>query len=58
MSKVFFDLTLNNPIFITVLILCIWFIPGILIRNIKEKNYESKKKEEQLNKISKLYPKR
>jgi len=51
------DLTLNNPIFISVSILIIWFAPGIVIRRIAEKKYISKQKEIQAQKISKLYPK-
>ena len=51
------DLTLNNPIFITVSILVIWFTPGIIIRRIAEKKYIANKKELQAKKIAKLYPK-
>tara|TARA_Y100001968_G_scaffold114826_1_gene104227 strand:- start:1643 stop:1822 length:180 start_codon:yes stop_codon:yes gene_type:complete len=51
------DLTLNNPIFITVSILVIWFTPGIIIRRIAEKKYIANKKELQAEKIAKLYPK-
>ena len=57
MSYILYDLTLNNPIFITALILTIWFLPGILIRRIAERKYLNKKKEEQTKKINKLYPK-
>tara|TARA_Y100001968_G_scaffold134623_1_gene122798 strand:- start:5140 stop:5322 length:183 start_codon:yes stop_codon:yes gene_type:complete len=53
-----YELTLNNPIFISVLILCIWFIPGIVIRNIAQKNMIAKKKLKQAEQISKLYPER
>ena len=49
--------TLNNPIFITVSILVIWFTPGIVLRRISEKRYLIKKKEIQDKKIARLYPK-
>tara|TARA_Y100001968_G_scaffold324496_1_gene363957 strand:- start:28520 stop:28696 length:177 start_codon:yes stop_codon:yes gene_type:complete len=51
------DLTLNNPIFISVMILVIWFAPGIIVRRIAEKNYIERKEAEQAKKISRLYPK-
>ena len=51
------DLTLNNPIFITVSILIIWFVPGIIIRRIAEKKYIDNKKKLQEKRIAKLYPK-
>jgi len=51
------DLTLNNPIFITVSILIIWFAPGIILRRIAEKRYQKKEREERAQKIAKLYPK-
>ena len=34
------SMTIDNPIFITVLILVIWFAPGIVIRRIAEHKYE------------------
>tara|TARA_Y100001968_G_C19186450_1_gene633015 strand:+ start:463 stop:645 length:183 start_codon:yes stop_codon:yes gene_type:complete len=51
------DLTLNNPIFITVSILVIWFAPGIAVRRISEQRYLNKQKEIQAKNISRLYPK-
>ena len=51
------DLTLNNPFFITVSILLIWFAPGIVIRRIAEKRYIEEKEEAQAKRIAKLYPK-
>tara|TARA_Y100001968_G_scaffold293318_1_gene299182 strand:- start:410 stop:589 length:180 start_codon:yes stop_codon:yes gene_type:complete len=54
---VLLDLTLNNPIFITVSILIIWFAPGIIIRRVAEKKYIDSKKKLQEKRIAKLYPK-
>ncbi len=51
------DLTINNPIFITVSILIIWFAPGIILRMITEKRYRKKEADERAQKIAKLYPK-
>tara|TARA_Y100001968_G_C18947322_1_gene521539 strand:- start:298 stop:567 length:270 start_codon:yes stop_codon:yes gene_type:complete len=51
------DMTINNPIFIFALITVIWFIPGILVRRFKEKNYLNKKERMQAAAIKKLYPK-
>ena len=50
------DLTFNNPIFITISILIIWFAPGILIRRMAERKYLEKKERIQKEKIAKLYP--
>ena len=50
------DLTFNNPIFITISILIIWFAPGILIRRMAERKYLEKKERIQQEKIAKLYP--
>ena len=55
--NIILDLTLNNPIFITVSILIIWFAPGIILRRISEKRYLTKQKEIQAEKIARLYPK-
>ncbi len=51
------DMTINNPIFIFVLIIVIWFIPGIVVRSIKEKKQLKVKKRIQDDAIQKLYPK-
>ncbi len=53
----FLDMTINNPIFIFAVITVIWFIPGILVRRLKEKKELNKKKETQAAAIQKLYPK-
>ena len=50
MIDLLYDLTLNNPIFITLIILIIWFLPGILIGNIKRKRLLKNKKEIQAKK--------
>ena len=57
MFKPLYEVTLNNPIFLTVLILVIWFLPGIIIRNAAEKKYLQQKKKDQDKRISRLYPK-
>ena len=51
------DMTVNNPIFIFAVITVIWFIPGIIVRKIKETKQMNKKKEIQADAIQKLYPK-
>ena len=50
-------MTINNPIFIFSVITVIWFIPGILVRRIKEINQIKKRKNLQSKAIQKLYPK-
>ena len=51
------DMTINNPIFIFAVITVIWFIPGIIVREIKETKQMNKKKKTQADAIQKLYPK-
>ena len=51
------DMTVNNPIFIFTVITVIWFIPGIIVRRIKETNQMNKKEKIQADAIQKLYPK-
>ena len=51
------DMTINNPIFIFAVITVIWFIPGIIVRKIKETKQMNKKKKIQADAIQKLYPK-
>ena len=51
------EMTVNNPIFIFVLITVIWFIPGILVRKFNEKRLVKKKEKNQSEAIKKLYPK-
>ena len=51
------DMTINNPIFIFAVITVIWFIPGLIVRRIKETNQMNKKKKIQYDAIQKLYPK-
>ena len=51
------DMTINNPIFIFAVITVIWFIPGLIVRRIKETKQMNKKKKIQADAIQKLYPK-
>ena len=51
------DMTINNPIFIFAVITVIWFIPGIIVRRLKETKQLNKKKKNQADAIQKLYPK-
>ena len=51
------DMTINNPIFIFALITVVWFIPGIIVRSLKETKQLNKKKKNQADAIKKLYPK-
>ena len=51
------DMTINNPIFIFVVIIAIWFIPGLIVRRINEMNQINKKKRNQADAIERLYPK-
>ena len=50
-------MTLNNPIFMLVLIGTIWFVPGIIVRRIAEERFNKKKADDQAKAIAKLYPK-
>ena len=52
------DLTWRNPLFMLVVIMVIWFLPGIVVRRIAEKKYQASKAETQEKAISKLYPKK
>tara|TARA_B100001029_G_C14927247_1_gene375510 strand:+ start:399 stop:569 length:171 start_codon:yes stop_codon:yes gene_type:complete len=49
-------MTINNPIFIFSLITVIWFIPGIIVRNLNETKKIKKKEKNQAAAIQKLYP--
>ena len=51
------DMTINNPIFVFVVITIIWFLPGIIVRRIAEAKKENKRKRIQNESIAKLYPK-
>ena len=51
------DMTLNNPIFIFVVITVIWFIPGIIVRRITKKRMDKARNSAQAEAIAKLYPK-
>ena len=51
------DMTINNPIFIFVIITVIWFIPGILVRRYNESKQRKKKEKSQADAIQKLFPK-
>ena len=51
------NMTINNPIFVFAVITVIWFIPGIIVRSIKEKKQLKEKKRIQDDAIQKLYPK-
>ena len=55
-KDILLDMTINNPIFIFVLIIVIWFIPGILVRRINELKQIKKAKKRQADAINKLYP--
>ncbi len=50
-------MTWGNPIFMIVVITAIWFIPGIVIRRLVEKQLIKKKKLDQEKRIASLYPK-
>ena len=50
------DMTVNNPIFIFALITVMWFIPGILVRRLKELKQKKKKEKSQADALKKLYP--
>ena len=50
------DMTINNPIFIFALIIVMWFIPGILVRRLRELKQKKKKEKSQADAIKKLYP--
>jgi len=52
------DLTWRNPLFMLVVIMVIWFLPGIVVRRIAEKKHQASKAEAQAKAISKLYPKK
>ena len=56
-KSILLDMTINNPIFIFAVITVIWFIPGIVVRRIKEEKQINKKKRIQADAIQKLYPK-
>ena len=49
-------MTINNPIFIFTVITVIWFIPGVIVRRVKEIKQLNKKKRNQADAIKKLYP--
>jgi len=49
-------MTINNPIFIFTVITVIWFIPGVIVRRVKEIKQINKKKKNQADAIKKLYP--
>ena len=50
------DMTINNPIFIFTVITVIWFIPGVIVRRVREIKQTNKKKKNQADAIRKLYP--
>ena len=56
-KNILLDMTINNPIFIFVLIIVVWFIPGILVRRLTEFKQMQKKEKNQSDAIKKLYPK-
>ncbi len=56
-KNTFLDMTINNPIFIFSVITFIWFIPGIVVRGLKTKKDNAKKRKSQEDAIKKLYPK-
>tara|TARA_Y100001978_G_C23455509_1_gene319765 strand:- start:393 stop:563 length:171 start_codon:yes stop_codon:yes gene_type:complete len=49
-------MTINNPIFILVLITFVWFIPGIIVRKFSELKKMRKKEKSQSDAIQRLYP--
>ena len=51
------NMTINNPIFIFTVITVIWFIPGIVVRRLKEKKEVNIKNKNQTKSIERLYPK-
>ncbi len=51
------DMTINNPIFIFVVITVIWFIPGIIVRRYNEKKQLKKKQKIHADAIKNLDPK-
>ena len=55
-KNILLDMTINNPIFIFVVIIVIWFIPGILVRRINELKRIKQQKKTQAEAIKKLYP--
>ena len=57
LSNKLMDMTINNPIFIFVVITIIWFLPGLIVRRITEAKKENKRKKVQDDAIAKLYPK-
>ena len=57
MLEIFYDMTWRNPIFMAVAIGSIWFVPGLVARRIAEKRSKIAKADEQVQKISRLYPK-
>tara|TARA_Y100001968_G_scaffold329526_1_gene379068 strand:- start:1509 stop:1673 length:165 start_codon:yes stop_codon:yes gene_type:complete len=46
----------KNQVLMTLIIACIWIIPGILFSIATNKKYKRRMNERQLKKISKLYP--
>ncbi len=57
MANNLLNMTVNNPIFVFVVLTIIWFLPGIIIRRISAKKLEESRKINQAKAIAKLYPK-
>tara|TARA_B100000700_G_scaffold328035_1_gene444476 strand:- start:1603 stop:1785 length:183 start_codon:yes stop_codon:yes gene_type:complete len=57
MIENFLNMTWRNPLFMAVLIIGIWFLPGFIIREFKSKKIMKARELDQKKKISKLYPK-
>ena len=55
-KNILLDMTINNPIFIFVVIIVICFITGILVRRINELKRIKQQKKTQAEAIKKLYP--
>ena len=51
-------MTWYNPLFAFTLIICLWFVPGIIVRKIVDKRYLKSKADKQAKEIERLYPKK
>ena len=51
-------MTWYNPLFAFAAIICLWFIPGIIVRKIVEKRIIKAKAKKQEKALERLYPKK
>ncbi len=51
-------MTWYNPLFAFAAIICLWFIPGIIVRKVVEKRIIKAKAKKQEKALEKLYPKK